>query len=442
MSNFKKKLLNILYLSRIGLDSKNKKQNRNIIEINGINSKIHKKEYLSQNNVNNYNLFTNSEKENNINVMNVTTIPSCPKTDKNKELTISKLSKEKYNKLRNINITPLSTSFYNNQYILSKRHTTFSNESNNNTNVKNKINIIPNCHKSNINIIHKKLEYNKSYINTNNNSNNNNKIKSFRNFNISQIKKLKLNKNIVNKNFYFNKKKSSINTLPSIKSIYKNKLTKYYSKNDIRKLDNSKSNNKIKDKIIKMEKEFSSNELKKNLINRPMRTLNSKLFQFSSKEFKCFSPTLHILNNSRSKQFILKKNKMPNFFSERYNNNLKSIFNNKLISLNNIYENNSLSRSRTSNAFDLSDINNKSIGKNNIFYTKINLNTNRENTQLYKEVMKYKNFYKVPVINREYQKCSKYIRNGNKTKYLKNDLLTSFINNNLDYSSKSNQFSF
>ena len=439
MSNLKKKLLNILYLSRIGLDSKYKKQNRNIIELNGINNKIHKKEYLSQINVKNYNLFTNSEKENNINVMNVTTIPSCPKKDKNKELTISKLSKEKYNKLRNLNITPISTSFCNNQYILSKRHTTFSNESNNNTNVKKKINIIPNCHKFNLNIVHKKLEYNKSYINTNNN---NNKIKLFKSFNISQIKKLKLNKNIINKNFYFNIKKSTINNLPSIKSIYKNKLTKYYSKNDIRKLGNSKSNNKIKDKIIKMEKEFSSSELKKNLINRPMRTLNSKLFQFNSKEFKCFSPTLHILNNSRTKQFILKKNKLTNFFRERSNNNLKSIFNNKLMNLNNIYENNSLIGNRTSKAFDLSDINNKSIGKNNIFYTKINLNTNRENTQLYKEVMKYKNFYKIPVINREYQKCSKYIRNGNKTKYLKNDLLASFINTNLDYSSKSNQFSF
>jgi hypothetical protein len=274
------------------------------------------------------------------------------------------------------------------------------------------------------------------------NAKDNKKIKLFLNFNLSQIKKLKLNKNLIKNNINLNKKKITINYLPPIKPIYTNynNITKNTSKDDIKKNEHSKSTNKIKDKILQMEKEFSSDELKKNLINRPKRTLNSKLFQFKSKDFNYFSPTLHFINNSRAKKYFEKKKiKIYNSFSERYINDVKTIFNKKYTKLNEIYKNNSLSRSKKSNIFDINDINNKLIRKDNL--TRIKLNNTKENDDLYKEILKYKNFYKLLVITREYQKCSKYIRNGNK-RYLKDDFLTSFTNNNLEYSSRTNQLSF
>ena len=80
-----------------------------------------------------------------------------------------------------------------------------------------------------------------------------------------------------------------------------------------------------------MEKEFSSNELKRKLINRPMRTLNSKLFQFNSNDLNCFSPTLHFLNNSRTKQYNEKKNN--NLFGERYNIDTIKLYTRKYIQI-------------------------------------------------------------------------------------------------------------
>ena len=438
MSSFKKKLINILYNSKICLDSKkysNHKQN--IIEMNGLNNKIYKKGNLSNHNIKNYNLLTNFDKENNLNVTNITTVPSCHTNKSSEKLKISKISKAKHNK------TFININFDNKKQFLIKRKANVSNDLQNfiKTRKKNKINGIPNCSNSNINFVEKKFEYNRSCVNVKENKKN----KLFLNFNLSQIKKLKLNKNLIKNNINLNRKKISLNYLPSIKPIYTNynNISKNISKDDIKKKEHSKSNNKIKDKIIQMEKEFSSEELKKNLINRPKRTLNSKLFQFKSKDFNCFSPTLHFINNSKSKQYFEKKNiKIYNSFSERYINDVKTKFNKKYTNLNEIHKNNSLSRSRKTNISDINDINNKLIRKDNLFNTRIKLNNTKENNNdLYKEILKYKNFYQLLVITREYQKCSNYIRNGKK-RYLKDDFLTSFTNNNLEYSSRTNQLSF
>ena len=430
MSNFKKKVLQILYKSNICLDSKKKSNHRsNIFEtIRANNNKIYKKGYLSNHNNRNYNLFTVSDKENNKNAMNISTMPQNKNSEK---LLISKISKENNNKIRNDYFTLFNMSFDIKKHMLFKRYSTISNELNNNDKTKMKKNGIPNCSNYNLNIVKRKLEYNKSHINI---KNNNSKIKLFRNFNISQIKKLKLNKNLIKNKFNLNKKIITVNDLPPLKQTYNT-----ISRNDIKMNENSKSNNKIKDKIIKMEKEFSSNELKRKLINRPMRTLNSKLFQFNSNDLNCFSPTLHLLNNSRTKQYNEKKNN--NLFGERYNIDTIKVFTRKYTTINDLYNNNKLNRSKKSNIFDMSDINNKSIKKDNIFNTKIKLNSNKDSKDLYKEIIKYKNFYKIPVITSEYNKCCKYINNRN-TRYLKDNLLTSFTNYNLEYSSRTNQFSF
>ena len=55
--------------------------------------------------------------------------------------------------------------------------------------------------------------------------------------------------------------------------------------------------------------------------------------------------------------------------------------------------------------------------------------------------MQYKKSYNIPIITREYQRCSKYIRNDNRKIYFKNWLLTSF-NKSLNFNNKSGQFSF
>jgi hypothetical protein len=241
------------------------------------------------------------DKENNINVTNITTLHTYHTKKSGEKLKITKISKAKNNK------SFININFDNKKQLLIKRKANASNELINfvKTRKKNKINNIPNYSNSNINFVEKKFEYNRSCVNAKDNKKN----KLFLNFNLSQIKKLKLNKNLIKNNINLNKKKITINYLPPIKPIYTNynNISKNTSKDDIKKNEHSKSTNKIKDKILQMEKEFSSDELKKNLINRPKRTLNSKLFQFKSKDFNYFSPTLHFINNSRAKKYFEKK---------------------------------------------------------------------------------------------------------------------------------------
>ena len=226
-----------------------------------------------------------------------------------------------------------------------------------------------------------------------------------------------------------------------IKNINKTKINSYSKINNTKKLINKSSNSRIKEKIKKMENEFSSNEVKRILINRPMRTLNSKYFQFNSKELKNLSPTYHLLNNSRIKQSE-KQNKICGLFSEKYRNNIGNLFKSNNSGLNKILDNNSLSKSGMNNIFNLSHIsNNNSVNNNYIFNTKIKIKSSNENNNLYKEIMQYKKSYNIPIITREYQRCSKYIRNDNRKKYFKNWLLTSF-NKSLNFSNKSGQFSF
>ena len=59
--------------------------------------------------------------------------------------------------------------------------------------------------------------------------------------------------------------------------------------------------------------------------------------------------------------------------------------------------------------------------KRYVFDTKMNLKNSYENNYLFKGIMKYKKRYKIPPINVEYNKYSKYIRNENNGKYFKNN---------------------
>lgn len=420
MSNFKKRILNIL--SKIDLDYQKKKNNYKI-NINGINNKKNKKGNINPYNYTKIKLLNELECEKDYNANNISYIPKFKKNKYNEVLTISK---DKLNK--NLNITLFNTNsitFENNKFLIPKNSTVFSLnyiDSNKKSN-KYKLTNMPKSNYSNNKISYNGLENNKNYINKYKNT-----INLLQNKNIDFIKKKILQNN-------FKLKKSLI------KNLNKAKINSYFKINNTKKLFNKTSNSRIKEKIKKMEIEFSSNEVRRILINRPMRTLNSKNFQFNSKELKNLSPTYHVLNNSRIKQSE-EQNKINRLFSGRYRNNVGNLFKSNNSGLNNILDNNSLSKSGINNIFNLSQIsNNNSVNNNYIFNTKIKIKSSNEDNNLYKEIIQYNKSYKIPLITREYQRCSKYIRNHNRTKYFKNSLLTSF-NKNLNFSNKSGQFSF
>ena len=426
MSHLKKKILNLL---KIDSDLKNKK-NLCISNIKGFsNSKINNRQIRPYNDYNDYNDF-----ENNKNLNNISSIPVLDKNNYNENLIV-----RKQKLFKNLNLTLFNTNTNNSQLFMPKNGILSSLNSNKN---KKNINDIPINNNSNIRIIYNNFKDNKIYININKNKETLNEMSTI--FNNKQIKYYK---NIKNKNLIFKKnihQLNEINEINSRKPILNNsKINKIYSYSKIsnKNLENSRVSNKIKETIFQMEKEFSSSEVKKLLINRPMRTLNSKLFQFDSKEFKNFSPTLHVLNNSRIKQNN-KNNNIYKLFSERYKNNIKKLFNKNCISLNNIYENKNKRSSVLNEEFNMNNINDKSSHKSDDnYYPQIKLKTNQKNKELYKLIIKNKKWYKIPVINREYQECSKNIRNDIRLKYSKNNLLTSF-NNNPEYSNKVSQISY
>ena len=424
MSNFKKRILNILS----DLDYQKKKKNNYKININGINNNKIKKGNINPYNYNKIKQLNELEYKSDYNINNNSYIPKLKKNKYNEVLTISK------NKLnKNLNITLFnenSITIDNNKFLIPKNSAVISLNyiDSNKNHTKYKLTNIPKFNRSNNKINYYGLESNKNYIKI---INNNNK---------------KTTNLLQNKNFDFIKKKILLSNFKLKKSSIKNnKKTKIncYSKINAKRPFNKSSNSRIKEKIKKMENEFSSNEVKKILINRPMRTLNSKNFQFNSKELKYLSPTYHVLNNSRIKQSEEqnKKYKKCSFFSERYRNNIGNLFKRNNSGLNDILDNYSLSKSGINNIFNLSQISdNNSINNNYIFNTKIKIKRSNEDNNLYKEIMQYNKSNKMH-ITREYQRCSKYIRNDNRTRYFKNSLLTSF-NKNLNFCNISGQFSF
>ena len=427
MSNFNKRILNIL--SKIDLDYQKKKKNNYKININGINNKKNKKGNINPYNYSKIKLLNELECEKDEKDYNANNISYIPKFKKNKYNEVLTMSKDKLNK--NLNITLFNTNsitIENNKFLIPKNSTVLSLNyiDSNKKHSKYKLTNIPKSNISNNKINYNGLERNKNYINIINN--NKNTINLLQNKNFDLIKKKILSDN-------FKLKKSLI------KNIKKTKINSYSKINNTKKLFNKSSNSRIKEKIKKMENEFSSNEVKRILINRPMRTLNSKYFQFNSKELKNLSPTYHVLNNSRIKQSE-KQNKICGLFSERYRNNIDNLFKRNNSGLNNILDNNSLNKSGINNIFNLSHIsNNNSVNNNYIFNTKIKIKSSNEDNNLYKEIMKFNKSYKIPLITREYRRCSKNIRNDNRKKDFKGWLLTSF-NKNLNFSMKSGQFSF
>ena len=397
MSNFKRKFINILYKSKLDLNSNQKKAINckiNTNEINNITIKKYNNDYSLENS-------------------SYIPIPTFKKKEYFKDLSITK---DKYN-----NLTLLNSKIKNNKkkFFIPK-----NSKLSINNNVKNKIINIPTFSNANINTLYNKLNIKKNYFYLKNN----NKRKIINTYKIKE-------KEYIRKKPLF----TEFNTLKSLKINKKNN----YSTKNVKKFGNMISINKIKEKIKKMENEFSSNETKKILINRPVRTLNSQSFQFNSKEFKNLSPTFHVLNHLKIKKNNGQK-KLTSFFSERYRNNMIKAFKRNYYSSNNLFEKFSLRKSGAKKMFELNILNNnKSSDKNNIFSTKIKLKTNERNN-LFNEVMKFRNYYKIPVITSEYQRYSKYIRNENRKLFLKNTLFNSSnINQNQDFTiNKSSQFSY
>ena len=373
--------------------------------------------------------YNNYDYENDLNIINNSFIP---KINKNKSNEGKKVLRNKINKYKKENLTLLTTNFdnNNNKYILHNNSNLFL-KSNNSNNIKlKKIKDIQNF---------KNLQNNnKSYIN----KNNHNKIKLNSVLDFSKITNQKINEN--NKNLILLKKEPNLSDYKNEKLIYNfrrinNSIKPKNSYNlrvNISNRENNKSNNKIKDKIIKMEKEFTVNDVKKILINRPIRTLNSKIFQFDFKELENISPTLKSLNNSREKLLKTKVKRQIFEFSQRYTNHIKNNFD-KNYSF--IKMNEKINRTKINNLFNLSDEINKSSDKKSIFNSKIGLINNKGR---YNDIKVIKKYSDNPSIKREYQKSSEYIRRSNKPKFLKNFLLTTSLSNNFDNRSNYYQFSF
>ena len=111
MSNFKKKLLNILYASQLDLDIKNKKNNNYKSKPNGLNFIKLKKGKIKHNNINRAELFND---ENNSIVANSIYLPifnpNINNREKEKELLTLKIRKNNFNKAKKLNLTLLNKS--------------------------------------------------------------------------------------------------------------------------------------------------------------------------------------------------------------------------------------------------------------------------------------------------------------------------------------------
>ena len=414
MSHFKKKYINILYKSKADMSLNQKKTINYKINTNGINNGYKKNLGVFHNNLKKNKLKGNYlESENDYSLANDSFLPTFKKNEYYEDLI---LSKDKYNNNTIFNSKMKKCKFYiKNDIPKLSINTNFN---------KNKIKNIPTSSNSNINTLYNNLNIKKDYFYLKNN----NKQKIINTYKIKKIE--------------FIKKKPLFTEFNIKNSLKINKKNNYSTINvNVKKLGNINSINRIKEKIKKMENEFSSNEVKKILINRPMRTLNSKSFQFNSKEFKNLSPTFRVLNHLKTKKKNVQQ-KLTNFLSEKYRNNIIKVFKRNYYSSNNLFENSnfSLSKSGTNKIFKskLSELNNnRSSDKSNIFNNKIKLQTNKENS-IYNEIMKCRNYYKIPVITSEYKRCSKYIRNENRTNFLKSSLFNS-SNINQDFNNKSSQ---
>lgn len=92
---------------------------------------------------------------------------------------------------------------------------------------------------------------------------------------------------------------------------------KYYEK--------SRNNNKIKNKILLMKEEFRDYSSQNTIINRPIRTLNSPLYQFNRESLNYFSPIIRVnkkieITNAINKQVFLDKSLRNNLGYELKSN--------------------------------------------------------------------------------------------------------------------------
>ena len=248
MSNYQTKLIQILGNSDKNLHIRFKIKNVISTKINSLN-----KISPSQNIPNKLKLYNNKSYEKNNDSLIFASIPII-KNYKYKKYIIKKDKLELNNKNNTFIDTNLDKSLIskNTKFLILNKNKK-----------KERKGIITNYENTNITKLFKKRGNSKKNTLTYNNKN-----ISTDNFNL--FKNKKFIKDLLNKDFIFNKSTSLINechfkkSKPIINKSINNKITK-----------NSKSSNKIQEKIRKMKEDFSSKGIKKILINRPMRTLNS-----------------------------------------------------------------------------------------------------------------------------------------------------------------------
>ena len=262
---------------------------------------------------------------------------------------------------------------YNNSYFYAQHYNNLFGSNNNSIKNSNDLTFIniPNQNNNIINVYHNNnfMTYLKNKINlpkttlsvtandinsVNNNKNNisissDNKKYKFINLNLNHYKSQLGKYKLLSLNNLSNL--DTVRKTSNIESLFlKNNSKSKNINSGINKYIRSKSSaiNQIKNKIIKMEQQFSLKIHKNNLINRPPRTLNSQLFQFNKNEYKLLSPTLKLLKSSKKRKNIQKDGINNNIYKKKSynlnnkknidknfkeNNNFKNVFTEKSVTL-------------------------------------------------------------------------------------------------------------
>lgn len=123
--------------------------------------------------------------------------------------------------------------------------------------------------------------------------------------NDDEEKKYNFSINNHKKNFSFynnenNAKKGNIYSTYTVKSVFQPEK-KYFEKS---------RNNKLQNKILSMKQEFMDHSSQHTIINRPIRTLSSALYQFNRDSLNYISPLIRINKRTQIKDEINKQNSL------------------------------------------------------------------------------------------------------------------------------------
>lgn len=159
------------------------------------------------------------------------------------------------------------------------------------------------------------LNNKENFINLNEKNNNNINDGNNKNNNFQKQKRIYMNKRRISEgltqtqiSLILGKNDSVYNDFNCLYDAPNYKKTKTTPLNKNEKNSGNDYNNKIRKKIITLQKECTDKSIQSIIINRPVRTLLSPLYQFNCTSINYVSPTLRITSGEKIKNFIKNQN--------------------------------------------------------------------------------------------------------------------------------------